>query len=134
MTVQELFDRTLSLINEEPTQYAGILIGCVNRLLADTFRLNNFVLKYRQTPELTVIPTVSSASDEIPYYGELVSAAFPYGLASLLIYDDEDLNKVMFWKAQFADALDGVKRIFEERVVDVYDDQGKCIGEWRAFL
>jgi len=119
MTVQTLFDQTLALINEEPTQYKDILIGCVNRLLADTHDTNNLILEYHHADPLSAIPVVSALTDEIPCNADLV-AAFPYGLASLLIYDDEDLNKVIFWQNQYADALQRAGRAFEEKVQDVY--------------
>ena len=122
MTGSELYNKTLALINEAPEDYNEIVVQCINTVLSETFRDHNFILKGQKNEPLTEIPIMENLDEEIPYIDELVNVAFPYGLASYIIYDDDDMNKVQFWYNRYILAVQSIvnKYAYESEIEDVY--------------
>lgn len=118
-TVENLYESALALLSEEKQRvkdYPKFKIALTNQVLAECFDTNNVL---RETDGLAVIPKnempyVHNDTDIIPYDIRLIRECMPYGLAALLVMDDDkekcavfsnqfELLKSKFSKAQFED-------------------------------
>ena len=118
-TVENLYESALALLSEEKQRvkdYPKFKIALTNQVLAECFDTNNTL---RKIEGLEIIPKnempyVQSETDIIPYDIRLIRECMPYGLAALLVMDDDkekcavfsnqfELLKSKFTKAQFED-------------------------------
>ena len=118
-TVENLYESALALLSEEKQRvkdYPKFKIALTNQVLAECFDTNNTL---RKIEGLEIIPKnempyVQSETDTIPYDIRLIRECMPYGLAALLVMDDDkekcavfsnqfELLKSKFTKAQFED-------------------------------
>jgi len=120
MTGNELLNKTLAIINEDRADYLNIALECINTLLSDTFNINNIILEAAGDAPLAAIPTISALTDTIPYDDSLVRSAFPFGLASYLIYDDGDMGKVQYFHNMYVNACQDLSKALSGEVEDVY--------------
>lgn len=98
MTVQDLYLSALALLGEKSTVkgYSDFKIPLTNQLLAECFNTNNTILASKGLTELTEIPTVTLETDVLTYDTKLARLAMPYGLASLLVIDDDKQKSAAF--------------------------------------
>ena len=118
-TVENLYESALALLSEEKQRvkdYPKFKIALTNQVLAECFDTNNTL---RKIEGLEIIPKnempyVQSETDIIPYDIRLIRECMPYGLAALLVMDDDkekcavfsnqfELLKSKFTKANFED-------------------------------
>lgn len=121
MTVKELYDLAKSLMFEKPTSkdYDNYYIPWINVLLSENFDLNNHLRAKHKKELLTEVPTVSAASDTIPYENEMCYEILPYGLAAQFFIDD-DLSKFDIFNTKYENAMSKYSWGIEEQVEDVY--------------
>lgn len=121
MTVLELLQRALRLLFEtDDTDYRDPAIGFVEELLAETLGENNFLRQRAGKEPLDEIPLIESLETEIPWEQPLLLTVLPYGLASKIVYDDMDMDKVLYWQNRYAAALASVCGVRLEQIEDVY--------------
>lgn len=121
MTVKELYDLAKSLMFEKPTSkdYDNYYIPWINVLLSENFDLNNHLRAKHKKELLTEVPTVSAASDTIPYENEMCYEILPYGLAAQFFIDD-DLSKFDIFNTKYENAMSKYSWGHEEQIEDVY--------------
>lgn len=107
MTGNEVYEAAAVLLGEERgklSYYRSFAVGCLNQLLANSFRENNSLLVSRGEPELLRPPVLNALSEDIPYQDGLVRECFPYGLGALLVADD-DKNRFNWLIFEFENRL-----------------------------
>ena len=107
MTGTECFHAALNLLGETPdtgVYYEQFALGALGQLLANSLREINAVRVSQGEDTLAVPPRMAALGDDIPADESLVAECFPYGLAALLVADDD---KVKFnWAAsEYAERL-----------------------------
>lgn len=101
MTGKELYRRAVALLGQESkdvTYYEDIALEAINQLLADyLWEHNAMCYALGQTAYYPVSPELLELEEEIPYNERLVRECFPYGLAALLVADEdrEEYNRLM---------------------------------------
>lgn len=92
MTGLECFRAALNLLSETPESgayYEQFALGALNQLLVNSLREINAERRANNEDELLVPPRISTLGDELPAAEWLVRECFPYGLAALLVADDD---------------------------------------------
>lgn len=92
MTGTECFRAALTLLSETPESgvyYEQFALGALNQLLVNSLHEINAERLFSGEAALAVPPRLSSLSDELPAADWLVRECFPYGLAALLVADDD---------------------------------------------
>ncbi len=94
MTGRQLYEQAVVLLGLEPEQAAYLetfVSGCINQLLSDRMYEQNALRRSQDTGArmLTAAPALDSLEDEIPYEEMLVRECFPYGLAALLVAEED---------------------------------------------
>ena len=92
MTGLECFRAALNLLSETPESgayYEQFALGALNQLLVNSLREINAERRANNEDELLVPPRISALGDELPAAEWLVRECFPYGLAALLVADDD---------------------------------------------
>lgn len=124
MTATQLQIAALAIISEasaDARQYDdGVTVGQINRLIAHAFDANNALLKVAGKPELDEPPFIEKMGDEINYNWRLTSAAFPWGLASFLVLDDDEMAKVNYFNMMYNQFLRTASVAVAEKIKDVY--------------
>ena len=121
MTVGELLKRALSLIFEnDDTDYKSYAAGFAQELMQETFAANNLLRKQAGKEELTELPIIEGLESEIPWEQPLLLTALPYGMASRIVYDDMDMDKVVYWHNRYIEALSELTWSYAERIEDIY--------------
>ena len=92
MTGLECFRAALNLLSETPESgayYEQFALGALNQLLVNSLREINAERRANNEDELLVPPRISALGEELPAAEWLVRECFPYGLAALLVADDD---------------------------------------------
>lgn len=96
MTGRQLYEQALALLGlevENVTYLEDMAPGCINQMLYDRNYEQNALLRAQgdETALAGCIPVavLDSLEDEIPYEERFVQECFPYGLAALLIAEDD---------------------------------------------
>lgn len=96
MTGRQLYEQALVLLGleEENVPYLEeMALGCINQMLYDRNYEQNALLRARGDSAAVAgcIPpdTLDSLEEEVPYEERFVQECFPYGLAALLIAEDD---------------------------------------------
>lgn len=106
MTGQALLTKAIALFNETDTEYYHpTALSAINLLLAETFDINNNILRSAGKSLLNEVPEISKLSEEIPYHDRLVKTAFPYGLAAKLYAGKREPSLLSYFHQQYVDAL-----------------------------
>ena len=107
MTGTECYHAALNLLSETPNTgvyYEQFALGALNQLLTNSLREINALREAQQEAPLTVPPRLNALEEEIPADDHLVSECFPYGLAALLVADD-DKAKFNWAASEYAERL-----------------------------
>lgn len=107
MTGTECYQAALALL-AETTDSAGYydkfaLYG-MNQLLANCFRENNALREQAALEPFSQPPRMEHISEEIPADEAMAAECFPYGLAALLVCED-DKAKFNWCAAEFSERL-----------------------------
>lgn len=108
MKVRDLYLRALALLNEEEGRarvYKKNALALTNQLLAQCLEVENSLREAKGADKLEKAQSVEDFDALIIYDQNFVSAAMPYGLASLLCADED---KVM--SNAMADEFDRIKK------------------------
>ena len=107
MTGEQLFQRAAALLGQELPDTAYLrtfALPCINQLLWDTLHCQQALERSRGMEATQRAPRLPQFEEEIPYEDGLVNTCFPYGLAALLVADDdrEEYNR---FSAEFEQRL-----------------------------
>ncbi len=92
MTGRQLYDQALTLLGmerDDMTYLEDRMVGCINQLMSDRLYEQNALTRAQGGEALPTAPTLIDGDEEIPYEEMLVRECFPYGLAALLIAEDD---------------------------------------------
>ena len=107
MTGTECYHAALNLLSETPNTgvyYEEFALGPLTQLLTNSLREINALREAQQEAPLTVPPRLNALEEDIPADDWLVSECFPYGLAALLVADD-DKAKFNWAASEYAERL-----------------------------
>ena len=107
MTGTECYHAALNLLSETPNTgvyYEQFALGALNQLLTNSLREINALREAQQEAPLAVPPRLTALEEDIPADDWLVSECFPYGLAALLVADD-DKAKFNWAASEYAERL-----------------------------
>lgn len=103
-TVQNLFDVTAGLMNEERSNtslFNEFVLPIVNTVLSELFNDENN-LRIRDGQEvLESAPYLDSLDDTIPYHDELVRNVMPFGLGLYLYLGDDEMQKATYFSSKY---------------------------------
>lgn len=108
MTGKECFDAALNLLAEQEAgagYYQQFALGALNQLLANCLREINALRQVDGRAPSKTPPRMAAMDEEIQADEAMVRECFPYGLAALLICD-EDHERFNWLGAEFAARLD----------------------------
>ena len=92
MTGTECFRAALNLLSETPdsgTYYEQFALGALNQLLVNSLREINAERVFRAEQPFDAPPRMTALTEELPAGDWLARECFPYGLAALLVADDD---------------------------------------------
>lgn len=107
MTGTECFRAALSLLSETPDSgayYEQFALGSLNQLLVNSLREINAERLFYGQEALSAPPRLQSLEEELPAGDWLARECFPYGLAALLVADD-DKDRFNWAATEYADRL-----------------------------
>lgn len=107
MTGTECYCAALNLLSETRdtgVYYEQFALGALNQLLTNSLREINAMRAAQHEEPLAVPPRLTSLEEDIPADDCLVSECFPYGLAALLVADD-DKAKFNWAASEYAERL-----------------------------
>ena len=103
----ECFHAALGLLSETPDSgayYLTFALGALNQLLAGSLCEINATRAARNEEPFAIPPRLAALEEEIPAEEWLARECFPYGLAALLIADD-DKAKFNWASSEYAERL-----------------------------
>lgn len=92
MTGSELYRHALALMSLTSVRakgYEELALPILNELLADCFAVNNTLREEGGLSPLEEVPRMASLTGEIPFEEELCRRVLPFGLASMLLLEDD---------------------------------------------
>lgn len=101
--VNDIYVTALALLGEFPEQddeSIKNMLALLNTLTADCFDVNNTLRAYVGKEKLSEIPFKESLDDVMEYEEQLCRDTLPYGLASLLILED-DTDRASFFDFRY---------------------------------
>ncbi len=107
MTGKECYEAALALLGETTDSagyYDKFALFHLNQVLANCRRELSALSTAAGGPEIAAPPRLSALPDALPAPEALARECFPYGLAALLVCDDDKL-KFNWCAAEFADRL-----------------------------
>ena len=109
MTVQDIYIIAAALVgdreNDDPDEQ-DFAIPYMNLLMQEALDTEN-TMRMRDGQELlTVAPTVTSITDNVPYHDVLCRVAFPYGLAWQYQQEAGNLSLSAQYRNMFVDTVD----------------------------
>lgn len=107
MTGTQCYKAALSLMGETPdsaTYYEPFALLAINQLLANCQREISALRQNAGEKALPATPHIAELSDEMPADERLARECLPYGLAALLLCDDDKARFNVF-AAEFASRL-----------------------------
>ncbi len=101
MTAQQLYEAALGVIPEEKERagsYENLKLPAINQVVAECFNINNSIRESEGLAPLgkNEMPFVNNENDEIPYDIWLLRVCMPYGVASILVLDDDKQKATAF--------------------------------------
>lgn len=108
MTGNELLAAALALFAETDASdetYQALAVPYINTVLAEAFNCNNRIRRFNGISAHSMIPAITSLSDEIDYEEELLRSALPYGLAAKLYFDEDNDGRLSYFNQEYANRL-----------------------------
>lgn len=123
-SVEDLYDAALALLSEDKQRvkdYPKFKLALTNQIIAECFDINNTLrsLDGLEPFGKEALPYVTDEDDIIPYDIRLLRECMPYGLASLLVIDD-DKEKCSVFSAQFETLKSKFSRACERDIINNY--------------
>lgn len=92
MTGRQVYEQALVLLGMErddvPWQ-EHMALGCLRQMLADRLYEQTALCRVQGKTEYNTVPELDELDEEIPYEELFVRECFPYGLAALLVAEDD---------------------------------------------
>lgn len=107
MTGTECYAAALALLSEtrdSGTYYETFAVPALNQLLANCLREINALREMDGQPPFAAPPRMTALTEHIPADDALVAECFPYGLAALLVAED-DKDKFNWAGSEFSSRL-----------------------------
>ena len=125
MTVKNIFKNALSLCGESNTApyLADFAVDWANALLAELFEVEQSIRRARGEAELSAVPEVAAAEDEVPYCEELLRGAFVFGFAAFICDLCDDRELAAKHRARSAAAAETAAKAHEHSIIDVYSPE-----------
>lgn len=123
-TVKELYKASLALIATTVARaksYDDFKLPIINQIISECFNANNVIRSAKGLEELSMdeMPYVRGDSDVIDYDIMLFRAVMPYGVASLLVADD-DVSLASVYSNQYESKLRLLTSATSSMIEDVY--------------
>ncbi len=123
-TVEDVYDSALALLSEEKQRvkdYPKFNVALTNQVIAECFETNNTLRRNDGLEPLTKeeMPYVETNDDVIPYDVRLIRECMPYGLAALLVMDD-DKEKCAVFSNQFELLKNKYSKAYFEDITNNY--------------
>lgn len=123
MTVKECYEQAVSFIPEIPednTDMQKHMVTWCNVLLSESLNCENIYRRVNKIEELLKPLKVEVQDDEIPYNENLVSMAFPYGMARFVFRENDDVAGSHEYYQLYATALSEATPLEIVEIKDVY--------------
>ncbi len=121
MTGQEILKITLDLLYEETNEYDIYAVSILNMMIAELFETENHIRRAAGKEPLKETPYLAELKEEVPYDERLTRGAMPFGLASYIVLDDNDMGRVGYFRQLYVNAVNGASKTLPEGVKDVYE-------------
>ncbi len=121
MTADDIYGAALALMaesREKAKGYADKVVPLVNLLLVTAYPAEQALRRARGHPALSGFTQIGTEGEEIGYQPDLLAECFPYGLAGMLILDD-DTGKANYFNSMFDAALQKYSPTDFEPIADV---------------
>lgn len=115
MSVSELFSTVLSLMFcpvSEGEEYREMFINVLNQKIRECRVLNEAIRKYKDKQPVS-IDKVTDMSEDIPLEEEIITA-LPYGIAGVLLTDEDTTGMANVYRSDYAGLLKDAVRAFDE--------------------
>lgn len=124
MTAKSILATALSFIGEkvDGSDYADLAVFWLNILLQEALPTENSIRAHSGKPILNEAPEIESIDDGIDYAGSITRIALPYGIASFVYANEDDLNQAADNRNKYIAALDEAMKLKETPIVDVYGE------------
>lgn len=121
MTAENLYQATLLLVNasREDGYYRGMFLEALKMILEESLVYNNSLRQKEGKLPLLSPPEIGSFQQEIDYEPYLLKTVLPYGLAGLLLYEDNP-TKATIYRNRYDYKLSDPSFCTYIRVQDVY--------------
>lgn len=98
MTAEHLYQATLLLVNasREDGYYRGMFLEALKMILEESFVYNNSLRHKQNKAPLLCVPEVRGFGEEVAYEPYLLKTVLPYGLAGLLLYEDNPTKATIY--------------------------------------
>lgn len=121
MTGNDILKISLDLMFETETEYEKNAVSFLNIMIPELFETENLIRTAQNRELLADVPYVESLEDTIPYCDNLTRGAMPYGLASMIMMDDDDTSKAGYYRQLYVNAVNSYSRSVPGLVVDTYE-------------
>lgn len=98
MTAENLYQATLLLVNasREDGYYRGMFLEALGMILEESLVYNNSLRQKENKPPLLRPPEIGGFHEEVGYEPYLIKTVLPYGLAGLLLYEDNPTKATIY--------------------------------------
>lgn len=123
MKVKEIYETAVSFIPERPEdnpELRKFAVPWCNFLLAEALPYENAFRRGKKMPELGAPAKVISDEDEVPYNENLVSRAFPYGMARWIFRENDDVAGSHEYYSLYVNACREAIPLVIEEIKDIY--------------
>lgn len=101
MTGTEIYERAIALLGlscKDVSYYKEMAVECLNQMLANTLWQQNALMNAAGGEQFSIAPRMTELDEDIPYEENMVCECYPYGLAALLIAeeDHEEYNRMSY--------------------------------------
>ncbi len=121
MTGNDILKISLDLMFETETEYEKNAVSFLNLMIPELFETENLIRTAQNLELLADVPYIESLEEVIPYCDNLTRGAMPYGLASMIMMDDDDTSKAGYYRQLYVNAVNSYMRGIPKTVVDIYE-------------
>lgn len=120
LKASDVLKAALDLLYEDTNEYNPYVITHFNILIPELYETEQSIRAAKGEELLNGIPFISSLNDVIPYSEEILRGAMPFGLASFIVVDDNDMSRVAYFRQLYVNAVNSLSATAPEMVVDHY--------------
>lgn len=125
MNGRDIYRAALAQMGEPLTSEADyeedVVLGKLNIMLPNLFVVNNLMRETRGKERMESIPVLTSLdAEQIGYEDEIERTVLPFGLAAILLLDDEEDNKAAFCNNKYYESIRELQCVPKRAIEDVY--------------